>query len=317
MNKGIISVGIAFGLALAPTAAFAEDVVEEEPVVEEVVIEEPTPEPEPEPAPEPEPEPEPAYVPPPEAHDGVGGWAVVDPDTGRVHGVIVGTIESFNSVEARGGMGHEYMGCHSECVLRFQTSSDPDTGNVAGWGSTSGDEVVVTYNEPEDNFTVDERWRASSDEPATDVSIIEPGRGIVSRKVTDLGVEDADIEIRESYSDDEGNSVRIEYLVWGYDRKLFNYINGTEALDSLRSDVDTELLRDFSTTEDIVVKEESVVPVETLDEETNEIVITEEVVITESVETNTIIDEDNPFVAAIRAVTDNVVSFFKSVFGSE
>jgi hypothetical protein len=77
----------------------------------------------------------PDYVPPPEAHEGVGGWAVVDPATGNVHGVIVGTIETFNSVQARGGMGHEYMGCHANCVLRFQTRATAD-GNVAGWHGT-------------------------------------------------------------------------------------------------------------------------------------------------------------------------------------
>jgi RimJ/RimL family protein N-acetyltransferase len=77
-----------------------------------------------------EPAAEAEYVPPPEAHEGVGGWAVVDPETGNVHGVIVGTIETFNS---RGGaIGHEYMGCHSNCVLRFQTRATAD-GNVAGW----------------------------------------------------------------------------------------------------------------------------------------------------------------------------------------
>ena len=80
-----------------------------------------------------EPAAEPEYVPPPEAHEGVGGWAVVDPETGNVHGVIVGTIETFNS---RGGaIGHEYMGCHSNCVLRFQTRATAD-GNVAGWHGT-------------------------------------------------------------------------------------------------------------------------------------------------------------------------------------
>jgi len=30
------------------------------------------------------------YVPPPEAFEGVGGWAVIDPTTGIVYGVIVG-----------------------------------------------------------------------------------------------------------------------------------------------------------------------------------------------------------------------------------
>jgi len=59
----------------------------------------------------------PAYEPPAEALNGVGGWAVVDPATGNVHGVIVATIDTFR--ERNGVIGHEYMGCASNCVLRF------------------------------------------------------------------------------------------------------------------------------------------------------------------------------------------------------
>ena len=36
-----------------------------------------------------------SYTPPPEASQGVGGWAIVHPGTGVVHGVIVATIETY------------------------------------------------------------------------------------------------------------------------------------------------------------------------------------------------------------------------------
>lgn len=99
----------------------------------------PAPKPEPTPAPKPEPTPAPAeneYVPPPEAFNGLGGWAVVDPNTGKVHGVIVGNYNSMDDwIYSRDRMktdNSHYMGCPSPCVLRFQTSASAD-GNVAGW----------------------------------------------------------------------------------------------------------------------------------------------------------------------------------------
>lgn len=112
-------------LILIPAPAFAEDVVT--PVVEPSVE---------------------AYVPPAEASNGVGGWAVVDPATNTVHGVIVCTIDvcgpngSWNGV-----LPGEYMGC-TNCNLRFQTNHTSD-GNVAGYSGAG-----VTWNESSRDFTI-------------------------------------------------------------------------------------------------------------------------------------------------------------------
>ena len=76
------------------------------------------------------------YVPPPEAFEGLGGWAVVDPRTGFVYGVIVGNWNEEVWQEVKNTRTIDgYMGCPGPCVLRFQTRATAD-GNVAGWHGT-------------------------------------------------------------------------------------------------------------------------------------------------------------------------------------
>jgi hypothetical protein len=83
---------------------------------------------------------------------GVGGWAVID-SAGKVYGVIVcdnavcGTSGSWGGV-----MPVEYMGCPIGCRLVQQTSADPQTGNVAGWRSQEGTDVI--YNSSSNTFSV-------------------------------------------------------------------------------------------------------------------------------------------------------------------
>jgi len=59
----------------------------------------------------------------------VGGFAVVNPETGVVHGVIVGSIEYFGGNDRT--MGHEYMGCPAGCLIVQQSTADQN-GNVSG-----------------------------------------------------------------------------------------------------------------------------------------------------------------------------------------
>ena len=83
---------------------------------------------------------------------GVGGWAVID-SAGKVYGVIVcdnavcGTSGSWGGV-----MPVEYMGCPIGCRLVLQTSADPQTGNVAGWRSQEGTDVI--YDSSSNTFSV-------------------------------------------------------------------------------------------------------------------------------------------------------------------
>jgi hypothetical protein len=76
------------------------------------------------------------YVPPPEAFEGPGGWAVVDPTTGIVYGVIVGDWNEETWQEVKNTRTVDgFMGCPAPCELRFQTRATED-GNVAGWHGT-------------------------------------------------------------------------------------------------------------------------------------------------------------------------------------
>jgi len=74
-----------------------------------------------------------------------GGYAVVDPDTGQVHGVIVAS--SADPFENGGTMPIEYMGCRVGCLIVPQSTAS-STGNVAG---VHGPNVI--YNSNTETFT--------------------------------------------------------------------------------------------------------------------------------------------------------------------
>jgi hypothetical protein len=78
--------------------------------------------------------------------DGLGGYAVVDPSTGIVHGVVV--ANSSDPFGNGGFMPHEYMGCPAGCILVQQSTADKN-GNVAGMHGPN-----VTYDSSTNEFTV-------------------------------------------------------------------------------------------------------------------------------------------------------------------
>ena len=297
INNVVIGSIFALGLSLLATPAYAEEVSEEAPVVEESPAPEPSPEPtpeaepepapepQPEPTPEPTPEPEPSYTPPPEASEGVGGWAVVDPDTGKVHGVIVGTIDTYNSVEARGGMGHEYMGCHENCVLRFQTRATAD-GNVAGYSSSGNTEVK--FESSQNNFSIkDNNGEYEStlipEQTARDEAGMDLNTGLVDTKTKQTTEENVEIrQTREDYLDEEIET-DIFFPEWGTEGKLFNYISELQAKENIEADVNNELVLEGYTVEQEATEEP-------------------------------VVDEENVFVKTVRAWTNSVVKFFASIF---
>ena len=116
----------------------------------------------------------------------VGGFAVVNPETGVVHGVIVGSIEYFGGNDRT--MGHEYMGCPAGCLIVQQSTSDQN-GNVAGIHGPN-----VTYNDNRNVFQVAESNTTQSQtvtESASNTSAIETEVS-VSRSVRnyEFGVQD-------------------------------------------------------------------------------------------------------------------------------
>ena len=116
----------------------------------------------------------------------VGGFAVVNPETGVVHGVIVGSIEYFGGNDRT--MGHEYMGCPAGCLIVQQSTADQN-GNVAGIHGPN-----VTYNDNRNVFQVAQSNTIQSQtvtESASNTSAIETEVS-VSRSVRnyEFGVQD-------------------------------------------------------------------------------------------------------------------------------
>ena len=312
MKINNIAIGTVFvlGLSFLSTPAFAEELAEEAPVVEEApIVEEPVVEPQVRDdregytqeevfvAPEiPTENPTPEYTPPAEASEGVGGWAVVNPDTGKVHGVIVGTIDTYNA--NNGVIGSNYMGCHSQCLLRFQTRATSD-GNVAGW---HGDNVTYdgdsnkTFSiksNPDSNTTRVETL--VPEQTARDEAGMNLGTGITNIKTNsriESGQKSVEIESNRDGTEDSEGDVSILFPEWNQERKLFNYLSEQSAVDEIRSDVETELFNDGF-----------VVETETTDPETLEVI------------TESSIDEENDFVKTIRTLAESVVSFFGRIFG--
>ena len=285
---------LTFGLG-AP--AYAEDIEEvSEPVVEEVPAEEPVP----------EPTPEPSYVPPPEAYEGVGGWAAVNPNTGKVHGVIVGTIESYHSVNNHGGL-ENYMGCGQGCVLRFQSRAQ-EGGNVVGIFSDGYNEVTFD-GDSEGTFSVslgnDNEGGASSRTGAT----LDPSQTMLDgqsldtgyrNKVTDTVLESgAKIKVtKEDYFDAESET-KVLLPDWKEGGQLFTYLSELRAKESLQEDVDSELIAEGYTAEEIFSST-------LIDEETGEEVVTET--------TRIVLDEDNVFVKTVKAWAAGVLTFLEGIF---
>ena len=250
----------------------------------------------------------PAYEPPAEAMNGVGGWAVVDPVTGNVHGVIVATIDTFR--ERNGVIGHEYMGCASNCVLRFQTRATDD-GNVAGWHGTQTNidangnasqtnDGSVKWNDTTKNFTIKNSSTDSTKAKVTRTQTLIPEKTASDGKNLHTGIVDINTEYdsstisgqrvkgstKQQNLEDKNSTINVEFPNWAEGKNL-TYENPNLFVENIENDVENELKKDG------------------LDTATNTDPDTE--LVEES--------EDVIFVKAIKALTENVKSFFSSLFG--
>ena len=192
------------------------------------------------------------YTPPAEASLGPGGWAVVHPGTGVVHGVIVGTIETYWANNGR--MQIEYMGCPAGCLLRFQTRATAD-GNVAGWHGPE-----VTYNKSDQTFnlgytsqnsngTTIVRQKLIPEKTATDginlgTGLIDIRSEFISTQVNGFVVKL--LKLQETF-ESEDQSV-VEFSDW----QTFTYRNSAELNQNLETDVDTALAADGYQTDEPV-----------------------------------------------------------------
>jgi len=99
----------------------------------------------------------------------VGGWAVVNPETNQVHGVIVCTESVCGSTGSWGGvLPGEYMGC-TNCSLKFQTKATDD-GNVAGWHGEN-----VTYIPEDETFEMTNNY-STEDGDVEQVMVVTPSQ---------------------------------------------------------------------------------------------------------------------------------------------
>ncbi len=250
----------------------------------------------------------PSYEPPAEAMNGVGGWAVVDPITGNVHGVIVATIETFR--ERNGVIGHEYMGCASNCVLRFQTRATDD-GNVAGWHGTQTNidangnasqtnDGSVKWNDSTKNFTIKNSSTDSSNSKITRTQTLIPEKTASDGENLHTGIVDIDTEYESSTiagqrvkgstkqqnSDDKNSTINVEFPNWSAG-KNFTYENPNLLVENIETDVENQLKKDGFDTTTYVDPE------------------------TELVEES----QEEIFVKAIKTLTENVKVFFSNIFG--
>jgi hypothetical protein len=260
------------------------------------------------------------YVPPPEAFQGVGGWAVVD-GNGNVYGVIVGDFNEQVWEEVKNTRTVDgYMGCPAPCGLRFQTRATAD-GNVAGWHGTQTNvdsdgnasqtnDGSVRYDAPSGNFEITnddgngattvqtlipEKTSRNADGTGTSMNL---STGIVdirtSKRITS-GSESADVTIyRENLAD---STADVEASLPSVSNTTLRYVFGGETGAST-DEVEPDLIS-------ILVGMGLTTTVTSVDEETGEETSTE------------VLDESNPFVSAVLNVGRGIVEFLTSLFGIE
>jgi hypothetical protein len=265
------------------------------------------------------------YVPPPEAFEGPGGWAVIDPTTGVVYGVIVGdwnaeTWEEVKNTRTVDG----YMGCPAPCELRFQTRATAD-GNVAGWhgtqtnvdadgNATQTNDGSVRFDESTGNFQINNQTGDSStsqtlvpEKTARDENgegrSMDLGTGIVdirtAKKIVS-GSESASVDTYRSDLSDTTVDAVIALPGLGSEGTL-EYVFGSRESTSLEpvselGQIRTDLIS-------ILMGMGFTKTVESVDEETGEESSTE------------VLDESNAFVGAIMSVTEGIVDFLSSLLG--
>jgi len=129
-------------------------------------------------------------TPPSPAQAAVGGFAVVNPETGVVHGVIVGSIEHFSANNKT--MGSDFMGCSAGCQIIMQSTADQN-GNVSGIRTEDNGSKTVTYITNREVFQVVETDLVQSQtvtESASNASAIETEVKVSrSQRVYEFGVQ--------------------------------------------------------------------------------------------------------------------------------
>jgi len=222
-------------------------------------------------------------------------------------------------------MGSSYMGCHSNCVLRFQTRATPD-GNVAGYhgtqthidsngnasqsndGSVKWDEASGTFRIGGQSGDTTTRQTLVPSKTSRDTNgegrTYNIGSGLVDIETTTTKRSgDTSASLRTYRSDYQDPSVDASLTLpdVGESGRTFNYeLEVRTSSEQERPSVLDQISLDV----DSVLMEEGYVTTETTtDEDTGEETTTE------------VIDSSNDFVVSIREVTRAVVDFLSSLLG--
>ena len=223
-------------LIFIPSPVFAEDSVVETPVVNESSVE--------------------AYVPPSEAYSGLGGWAVVDPNTNVVHGVIVCDVQNCGPEGTfKGTLPGEYLGC-TNCNLRFQTKATSD-GNVYGYSGHSyeinndgsvkvNNDNSVKWNNNDKSFEISSSSKNTNNETTIVKKKLIPSKTTSDGKNVEIGIENIetkfesnkvnDLSVKIDIMQDRFNSpssITVEYPAWS----TFKY----ESVESLKNNIDLDI----------------------------------------------------------------------------
>ena len=183
-----------------------------------------------------------AFASPAVAEEEVGGWAVVNPETNQVHGVIVCTESVCGSTGSWGGvLPGEYMGC-TNCSLKFQTKATDD-GNVAGW---HGDNV--TYKPEDQTFEMTNNY-STDDGDVEQVMVVTPSQTASDGKDLYTGVQTktklktkavnnqtAVVELTKESYQDVVVPVKVQYEQWNGGTSFFY-----ESVDQLQSNIDADV----------------------------------------------------------------------------
>jgi hypothetical protein len=183
-----------------------------------------------------------AFASPAIAEEEVGGWAVVNPETNQVHGVIVCTESVCGSTGSWGGvLPGEYMGC-TNCSLKFQTKATDD-GNVAGWHGEN-----VTYKPEDQTFEMTNNY-STDDGDVEQVMVVTPSQTASDGKDLFTGVQTktklktkavnnqtAVVELTKESSQDVVVPVKVQYEQWNGGTSFFY-----ESVDQLQSNIDTDV----------------------------------------------------------------------------
>ncbi len=213
-----------------------------------------------------------SYVPPAEAGEGVGGWAVVDPNTGIVHGVVVCTLDVCGPNGSWGGkLPGEYQGC-TNCNLRFQTRATED-GNVAGYSGhsyeinnekgtvTVKNDGSVKWNEKEKNFTISSKSTDKKGNSISSKSTLIPEKTATDGKNLQTGIINQENEYSATENSnsvtvatlkeniDSNETVTVKYSNWVND-PILKYESIQGFIENVESDVDNALLTQGENIED-------------------------------------------------------------------